>query len=184
MLRPYVFTPARPSVLPAHLARRSPVPRRSSSSRPRTCARSSAAERTAPSRHALSCRAASRRRAPPPLPTPADRAAGCSAPAAAARGPRCLPRRSPALPRDAPRTPCQLRPPHRAAWRSEEHTSELQSRPHLVCRLLLEKKKPVFVDVTLPSYELDVSMLEAARSPRTRAVMAAHTLGNPFDLVF
>src|SRR5690554_5178664 len=27
------------------------------------------------------------------------------------------------------------------AWRSEEHTSELQSRPHLVCRLLLEKKK-------------------------------------------
>src|SRR6266699_4951757 len=29
----------------------------------------------------------------------------------------------------------------RARWRSEEHTSELQSRPHLVCRLLLEKKK-------------------------------------------
>src|SRR3989442_12999424 len=29
----------------------------------------------------------------------------------------------------------------RFAWRSEEHTSELQSRPHLVCRLLLEKKK-------------------------------------------
>src|SRR3989442_6159791 len=29
----------------------------------------------------------------------------------------------------------------RACWRSEEHTSELQSRPHLVCRLLLEKKK-------------------------------------------
>src|SRR6266498_4496385 len=28
-----------------------------------------------------------------------------------------------------------------ALWRSEEHTSELQSRPHLVCRLLLEKKK-------------------------------------------
>src|SRR3989442_7697753 len=29
------------------------------------------------------------------------------------------------------------------AWRSEEHTSELQSRPHLVCRLLLEKKKRI-----------------------------------------
>src|SRR3989442_2092193 len=28
-------------------------------------------------------------------------------------------------------------------WRSEEHTSELQSRPHLVCRLLLEKKKTI-----------------------------------------
>jgi len=41
---------------------------------------------------------------------------------------------------------------------------------------------PVFVDVTLPGYNLDVSRLEAARSPRTRAVMVAHTLGNPFDL--
>src|SRR5436305_14673818 len=30
---------------------------------------------------------------------------------------------------------------HRGSPRSEEHTSELQSRPHLVCRLLLEKKK-------------------------------------------
>src|SRR5690554_7070929 len=30
---------------------------------------------------------------------------------------------------------------HNITWRSEEHTSELQSRPHLVCRLLLEKKK-------------------------------------------
>jgi CDP-6-deoxy-D-xylo-4-hexulose-3-dehydrase len=41
---------------------------------------------------------------------------------------------------------------------------------------------PVFVDVTIPEYNIDVSMLEAARSPRTRAVMMAHTLGNPFDL--
>src|SRR5690625_6233836 len=35
---------------------------------------------------------------------------------------------------------CAARP-RRAVWRSEEHTSELQSRGHLVCRLLLEKKK-------------------------------------------
>src|SRR3989442_10413136 len=34
-----------------------------------------------------------------------------------------------------------LHPPTITSWRSEEHTSELQSRPHLVCRLLLEKKK-------------------------------------------
>src|SRR5690554_7676577 len=34
-----------------------------------------------------------------------------------------------------------VRPPPRSEPRSEEHTSELQSRPHLVCRLLLEKKK-------------------------------------------
>lgn len=41
---------------------------------------------------------------------------------------------------------------------------------------------PVFVDVTVPTYNVDVVQLEAARSPRTRAVVLAHTLGNPFDL--
>lgn len=41
---------------------------------------------------------------------------------------------------------------------------------------------PVFVDVTIPQYNLDVSMLEKALSEKTRAVMIAHTLGNPFDL--
>ncbi len=41
---------------------------------------------------------------------------------------------------------------------------------------------PVFVDVKLPSYDIDVDQLEAALSPRTRAIMIAHTLGNPFDL--
>lgn len=41
---------------------------------------------------------------------------------------------------------------------------------------------PVFIDVTLPTYNLDASQLEAALSPKTKAVMAAHTLGNPFDL--
>ena len=41
---------------------------------------------------------------------------------------------------------------------------------------------PVFVDVTIPQYNIDVTMLEAARSERTKAVMLAHTLGNPFDL--
>ncbi len=41
---------------------------------------------------------------------------------------------------------------------------------------------PVFVDISLPTYNLDVSQLEAALSPRTKAVFAAHTLGNPFDL--
>jgi len=41
---------------------------------------------------------------------------------------------------------------------------------------------PVFVDVTVPSYEIDVRQLEAARSERTRAVFLAHTLGNVFDL--
>ncbi len=41
---------------------------------------------------------------------------------------------------------------------------------------------PVFVDVTIPQYNIDVERLEEARSEKTRAVMLAHTLGNPFDL--
>ena len=41
---------------------------------------------------------------------------------------------------------------------------------------------PVFIDVTIPQYNMDVCMLEKALSDKTKAVMAAHTLGNPFDL--
>lgn len=41
---------------------------------------------------------------------------------------------------------------------------------------------PVFVDVTIPQYNIDVTRLEAALSAKTKAVMIAHTLGNPFDL--
>jgi CDP-6-deoxy-D-xylo-4-hexulose-3-dehydrase len=40
---------------------------------------------------------------------------------------------------------------------------------------------PVFLDVTVPSYNVDVTRLEEARSDRTRAVLLTHTLGNPFD---
>ncbi|MDE6947682.1 MAG: lipopolysaccharide biosynthesis protein RfbH, partial [Anaeroplasmataceae bacterium] len=41
---------------------------------------------------------------------------------------------------------------------------------------------PVFVDVTIPQYNIDVSRLEEAFSDKTKVVMAAHTLGNPFDI--
>ena len=41
---------------------------------------------------------------------------------------------------------------------------------------------PVFVDVQLGSYNIDVTQLEAARSPKTKAIMIAHALGNPFNL--
>jgi len=41
---------------------------------------------------------------------------------------------------------------------------------------------PVFLDVTLPTYNIDVTRLDEALTPRTKAVMVAHTLGNPFDL--
>src|SRR3712207_7136953 len=48
---------------------------------------------------------------------------------------------APARPRPRPRGAASTPPPTPAARRSEEHTSELQSRQYLVCRLLLEKKK-------------------------------------------
>lgn len=41
---------------------------------------------------------------------------------------------------------------------------------------------PVFLDVEIPTYNIQTADLEAALSPRTRAIMAAHTLGNPFNL--
>lgn len=41
---------------------------------------------------------------------------------------------------------------------------------------------PVFMDVTLPQYNIDVAKLEEAYSSKTKAVMIAHTLGNPFDI--
>lgn len=41
---------------------------------------------------------------------------------------------------------------------------------------------PVFVDVSLPGFDIDVNQLEAAYSPKTKAVMMAHSLGNPFNL--
>jgi CDP-6-deoxy-D-xylo-4-hexulose-3-dehydrase len=41
---------------------------------------------------------------------------------------------------------------------------------------------PVFVDIDVPTYNIDVRQLDLARSQRTRAVVLAHTLGNPFDL--
>lgn len=41
---------------------------------------------------------------------------------------------------------------------------------------------PVFVDVALPGFDIDVTQLEAAYSPKTKAVMMAHSLGNPFNL--
>jgi CDP-6-deoxy-D-xylo-4-hexulose-3-dehydrase len=54
--------------------------------------------------------------------------------------------------------------------------------PTTVNPILQNGAIPVFIDVTVPTYNADVSLLEEALSPRTRAVMFAHTLGNPFDL--
>ena len=54
--------------------------------------------------------------------------------------------------------------------------------PTTVNPIIQNRLVPVFVDVTVPTYNVDVTQLEEARSERTRAVMIAHTLGNPFDL--
>lgn len=54
--------------------------------------------------------------------------------------------------------------------------------PTTVTPILQYGAIPVFVDVTVPQYNIDVSKLEAALSSKTKAVMIAHTLGNPFDL--
>ena len=54
--------------------------------------------------------------------------------------------------------------------------------PTTVTPVLLYGAVPVFVDVTVPQYNIDVTKLEGALSERTKAVMIAHTLGNPFDL--
>ena len=54
--------------------------------------------------------------------------------------------------------------------------------PTTVAPIIQYGAVPVFVDVTLPTYNIDCSQLENALSDRTKAVMIAHTLGNPFDL--
>src|SRR5262249_36848973 len=48
--------------------------------------------------------------------------------------------------------------------------------------ILQNRLTPVFVDIHRRTYQIDVTQLETARSERTRAVMLAHTLGNPFDV--
>ncbi len=41
---------------------------------------------------------------------------------------------------------------------------------------------PVFVDVSIPTYNIDIEMLRRAITPKTKCIFLAHTLGNPFDL--
>ena len=54
--------------------------------------------------------------------------------------------------------------------------------PTTVAPILQYGAIPVFVDVTVPQYNIDITKLEEALSEKTKAVMIAHTLGNPFDL--
>ncbi len=54
--------------------------------------------------------------------------------------------------------------------------------PTTVAPIYQNKLVPVFLDISLPTYTVNVEQLEEALSPKTKAIMMAHTLGNPFDL--
>lgn len=66
--------------------------------------------------------------------------------------------------------------------RGDEVITVAAGFPTTVTPMIQYGAVPVFVDVTIPQYNIDVTRLEEAYSDRTRAVMIAHTLGNPFDL--
>ena len=70
----------------------------------------------------------------------------------------------------------------RRVKRGDEIITVAAGFPTTVSPLIQYGAVPVFVDVTIPQYNIDVTKLEAALSEKTKAVMIAHTLGNPFDL--
>lgn len=70
----------------------------------------------------------------------------------------------------------------RAIARGDEVITVACGFPTTVTPIINYGAVPVFVDVTIPQYNIDVTKLEEAYSSRTKAVMVAHTLGNPFDL--
>lgn len=70
----------------------------------------------------------------------------------------------------------------RAIRREDEVITVACGFPTTVTPLIQFGAIPVFADVTIPQYNIDISMLEKAVSDKTKAVMLAHTLGNPFDL--
>lgn len=70
----------------------------------------------------------------------------------------------------------------RSITRGDEVITVAAGFPTTVTPIIQFGAIPVFVDVTIPQYNIDCSKLEKALSNRTKAVMIAHTLGNPFDL--
>jgi CDP-6-deoxy-D-xylo-4-hexulose-3-dehydrase len=70
----------------------------------------------------------------------------------------------------------------RALKRGDEVITVAAGFPTTVNPIIQNRLVPVFLDVHIPTYNVDATQLEEALSPRTRAVMIAHTLGNPFDL--
>lgn len=71
---------------------------------------------------------------------------------------------------------------NKAIRRGDEVITVAAGFPTTVTPMIQFGAVPVFVDVTIPQYNIDVNMLESALSDKTKAIMLAHTLGNPFDL--
>lgn len=70
----------------------------------------------------------------------------------------------------------------RCIRRGDEVITVAAGFPTTVTPMIQYGAVPVFVDITVPQYNINVAQLEEAVSDRTKAVMIAHTLGNPFDL--
>lgn len=70
----------------------------------------------------------------------------------------------------------------RRVRRGDEVITVAAGFPTTVAPIIQYGAVPVFVDVTIPQYNIDTTKLEEAYSEKTKAVMIAHTLGNPFDL--
>ena len=70
----------------------------------------------------------------------------------------------------------------RAIKPGDEVISVAAGFPTTVNPILQFGAVPVFVDVDIPTYNIDPAKIEAAITPKTKAIMLAHTLGNPYDL--
>lgn len=66
--------------------------------------------------------------------------------------------------------------------RGDEVITVAAGFPTTIAAIIQYGAIPVFVDMSIPQYNIDVTQLEEALSDKTKAVMIAHTLGNPFDL--
>lgn len=75
-----------------------------------------------------------------------------------------------------------LLPEEKRIARGDEVITVAAGFPTTVSPILQFGAVPVFVDVSIPQYNIDVSLLDAALSTKTKAVFIAHTLGNPFDI--
>ena len=70
----------------------------------------------------------------------------------------------------------------RAIKRGDEIITVAAGFPTTITPVIQYGAVPVFVDITIPQYNIDITKLDSALSEKTKAVMIAHTLGNPFDL--